>query len=130
MLSDATYREWAKPFSEGSHFQGDWSVGSKMLFLGPSEDGKISGMVSRIHENREHEFVSIEHLGFVADGIEDTTSENVNGWAGAYENYTFTEANGSTEVQVDIDVIDEYREMFEGMWPKALEKLKEIAERS
>ncbi len=130
MLGDATYREWATPFSEGSHYVGNWGSGSKMLFLGPWEDGKLGGMVSRIRENREYEFVSIEHLGFVADGIEDTTSENVKNWAGAHEDYTFTESNGLSEVQVDIDVAEEYTEMFEDMWPKALAKLKEIAERS
>jgi len=131
MLGDVTYREWTEPFHVGSYYEGDWSEGSKMLFLGPGEDGqKDGGMVSRIKENRKYEFVSVEHLGMVIDGVEDTTSEEVKKWTPSFENYTFTEKDGGTEVSVDMEVAnDEFKEMFEGMWPKALLKLKEIVER-
>jgi uncharacterized protein YndB with AHSA1/START domain len=131
MLGDATYREWTVSFHPGSYYKGDWSEGSKMLFLGPDETGeKEGGMVSRIKENRKYEFISVEHLGMVMDGVEDTTSEDVKKWTPAFENYTFTEKDGGTEVRVDMEVAsDEFKEMFEGMWPKALLKLKEIAER-
>ncbi len=132
MLEDATYREWTEPFHAGSYYEGDWSVGSKMLFLGPNDDGTTGGMVSRIVENRLYDFISIEHLGEVMNGVEDTTSERVKAWAGAHENYTFTENEGKTEVRVDLDFADgnpEMMAMFEAMWPKALAKLKEIAEK-
>ena len=71
MLGDATYREWTKPFNETSYFEGDWSEGSKMLFLGEDKDGKVlGGMYSRIAKNIPFEYVSIEHLGEVHDGVE------------------------------------------------------------
>ncbi len=131
MLQDTTYREWTEAFHKGSYYKGDWGEGSKILFLGPAETGKKEGgMVSRIKENRKYEFISIEHLGIVVDGVEDTTSENAMEWNSALENYTFTEKGGGTEVAVDIEVAnDQYKEIFEGMWPKALLKLKEITER-
>lgn len=130
MLDDATYRVWTEAFTAGSHYVGDWSQGSKILFLGPDpKTGKMGGMVSRIKENRQHEYISIEHLGMVNDGKEDTTSEAVKAWAGAHENYTFKEKKGATEVLVDIDITEDWKEMFEGMWPKALQKLKELAEK-
>jgi len=130
MLDDATYRLWTTPFSEGSYYKGDWSKGSKILFLGPNpETGKEGGMVSRIAENKHYEYISIEHLGIINDGVEDTTSDEVKIWAGALENYTFKEVNGKTTVLVNMDINDEYKEMFEGMWPKALKKLKELAEK-
>jgi hypothetical protein len=130
MLDDATYRVWTEAFTSGSHYVGDWSKGSKILFLGPDPNtGKLGGMVSRIAENRLHEYISIEHLGMVQDGIEDTTSEAVKAWSGAQENYTFKERNGNTEVLVDIDTTEDWKEMFEGAWPKALNKLKELAEK-
>lgn len=130
MLADTTYHQWTEPFHAGSYYEGDWSEGSKMLFLGPNDDGTLAGMVSRIEANRPYEFISIEHLGEVHNGIEDTTSERVKQWAGAHENYTFTEKDGVTEVGVDLDlnVGGEMAEMFEAMWPKALKKLKELAE--
>ncbi len=131
MLGDSTYREWTEPFHVGSYFKGDWSEGSKMLFLGPDETGKKDGgMVSRIKENRKYEFISIEHLGLVMDGVEDTTSEEVKKWTPSFENYTFTEKDGGTEVTIDMEIAnEEYKTMFEDMWPKALLKLKEVAER-
>jgi hypothetical protein len=37
-------------------------------------------MVAEIAENRRNEFISIRHLGFIANGIVDTTSEVVKAW--------------------------------------------------
>ena len=128
MLEDKTYRIWTEEFSPGSHYVGNWNKGSKILFLGPSNDGKLAGMVSRINENKLHKYISIEHLGEVYDGVEDTTSDRVKDWAGALENYTFIDKDGKTELVVDLDINEEFKEMFEGTWPKALQKLKSLCE--
>ncbi len=128
MLEDRTYRIWTEEFTPGSHYIGSWEEGSKILFLGPANDGKLGGMISRIKENKLHKFISIEHLGEVLDGVEDTTSDRVKIWAGALENYTLIYKNSKTELIVDMDINEEFKEMFEGMWPKALQKLKEICE--
>lgn len=128
MLQDKTYRIWTEEFAAGSHYVGNWNQGSKILFLGPTEDGKLAGMVSRIKENKLHKYISIEHLGEVYDGVEDTTSDRVKIWAGALENYTFVNKNGKTELVVDLDINEEFKEMFEGTWPKALQKLKSLCE--
>jgi uncharacterized protein YndB with AHSA1/START domain len=127
MLGDATYRQWTKPFHEGSYYKGSWEEGAKILFIGPNEEGEM-GMVSRIKENRPYEFVSIEHQGFYKDGVEDTTSEEATKWTPAFENYTFRDVAGGTEVSVDVDVPEEYEAMFTEMWPKALQELKQLAE--
>lgn len=130
MLDDKTYREWTAAFNPGSYYKGDWSKGSKILFIGPDpKTGEEGGMVSRIAENKPYEFISIEHLGIVKNGVEDTTSEEARKWAPAFENYTFKEKGGATEVLVEMDIEDENKKMFEEMWPKALQKLKEIAEK-
>lgn len=129
MLGKDTYKQWTDAFMEGSHYEGDWNKGSKIRFLAPDENGKMQGMVSQIKENKQYEFISIEHLGLIQNGKEDTSSDEVKKWAGALENYSFIEKNGSTEVGVDVDTDEEYTEMFEGMWPKALQKLKKLAEK-
>ncbi len=130
MLGDTTYREWTMPFNPGSYYKGDWSSGSKMLFLGPNPTGEgEGGMVARIKENRLHEFISIEHLGLVLNGVEDTTSDEVKKWTPAFENYTFTPSDGGTTISVTLDTNEEYKEMFEGMWPKALDILKKLCEK-
>ncbi len=130
MLGDATYREWTDVFQEGSYYEGSWDKGSKIKFLAPN-DGKPSGMSSQIVESRPYEYISIEHLGEVIDGIEDMTSGHAKQWAGSHENYTFNEIDGITTLTVELDgdgINSEITEMFDGMWPKALQKLKEIIE--
>lgn len=130
MLADATYRQWTAAFNPGSYFKGSWDEGSRILFLGPNPDGTgEGGMISRIAENRLHEFISIEHLGMIKDGVEDTTSDMAKQWTPAFENYTLRESPGATELLIDIDVPDEYKIMFEDMWPRALQLLKELAEK-
>lgn len=125
MLEDSTYREWTSAFAEGSYAVTDWKEGSKALFLGPTGEG----MVSQIATHRPNEFLSIKHLGVVKDGVEDTTSDSVKGWAGAFENYSLKEANGVSTLTIEMDTTDDHKGYFEEAWPKALSKLKEISEK-
>ena len=129
MLGEATYRQWTEAFAPGSHFVGSWEQGADIKFLAPDDKGAMEGMVSRIRENRPYEYISIEHLGVAQGGKDDTSSEAIKGWAGAFENYTFKETDGRTEVLVEMDTADEHQEMFQNMWPNALKKLKELAEK-
>lgn len=130
MLGDATYREWTEAFCPGSHYVGNWEEGSKILFLGPgNEGGEVGGMVSYIRVNRPQEFLSIEHVGMVSNGVEDTSSEAIKDWAGARESYSFVDKDGGTEVQVEMDITEKEMSNMAEMWKAALEKLKQISER-
>lgn len=124
LWTDDTYRKWTSAFSEGSYAETDWKQGSKVLFL----DGQGSGMVSRIAESKPNEYMSFEHLGEVKDGVEDTTSERVKQWAGAHENYTLKKVNGKTELTIDMDITEDFKEMFSNMWPAALNNVKRLSE--
>ncbi len=131
MLEDKTYREWTSAFHEGSYFKGNWEKGSAIQFLA-EDDGKLSGMASKIVENIPYKYISIEHVGEVIDSVVDTSSENAKQWIGAHENYTFQEKDGVTTLTIELEgkgINQEMDEMFKEMWPKALQKLKEISER-
>ena len=123
-LGPETYPKWTAPFAAGSYYEGSWSQGSRIKFLAPSG----SGMVAVIAEHRPNEFVSIRHLGFVSNGVEDTESESVRSWAPAYENYTFITIPEGTQVVVDQDVISAYEGFMQESWPKALDALKQLCE--
>lgn len=125
LWNDQSYREWTSVFGEGSRAETDWKKGSKVLFLGGSNEG----MVSKIEENITNEFMSIRHLGIVKNGVEDMDSEEVKKWKGAMENYTLKDVNGKTELIIDMDISEEHSDYFQTTWPKALEKVKEIAEK-
>lgn len=124
MLEDKTYRIWTEAFNPGSYAVTTWEKGSPAKFLGPNGDG----MISRIADNIPNEYLSIEHLGMIMNGVEDTSSDDVKAWAGAMENYSLKEKDGGTELTVDMDSDENYSKMFNEMWPKALQKLKEISE--
>lgn len=125
LLDDDTYRKWTSPFHEGSYAVTDWKPGSKALFLGP--DG--GGMVSRIAEHRANEYLAIEHLGTVKDGVEDTTSDEARKWAGARESYAVRGSGGQSTLVVEMDTTDEHERFFNDTWPKALASLKQLAEK-
>lgn len=126
LWSDESYRAWTAVFAEGSTAVTDWKKGSKVLFV----DGKGEGMVSTIVENKPNEFMSIKHLGTIKDGVEDLESEQTLQWAGALENYTLETKDGNTLLTVDMDITDEYKDYFLTTWPKALDKVKQLAEKN
>jgi hypothetical protein len=53
MLGEDTYRIWTEVFMPGSHYVGDWSKGSKILFLAPAETG------TRLHKSPSFLFATI-----------------------------------------------------------------------
>ena len=129
LFGEETYPKWTAVFSEGSKVETDWKKGSKALFI----DESNRGMVSRIAENVPNEFMSIEHLGMYDNGVEDYDSEHVKMWAGAKENYTLNETDGKTTLNIFMEMDESEAnkpmiEMFSEMWPKALVKVKELAE--
>ncbi len=125
----STYEFWVSVFNPTSTYEGCWDKGSKILFVGTDENGKKGGMVSQVVAHEPAKFVSIRHYGFLDGDKEITTGEMVEKWAGGYENYYFEENQGTTTVTVEMDVIEDYLDFFKNTYPKALEKLKEIAER-
>ncbi|HEX6181458.1 MAG TPA: SRPBCC domain-containing protein [Chitinophagaceae bacterium] len=126
LWNDTTYPAWTAVFSEGSRAVTDWKKGSKVLFV----DGQGSGMVSTIAESKPAEFMSFKHLGMIKDGVEDTTSDEVKKWAGAVESYSLKPADGNTELTVQIDLSEEWKDYFVTTFPKALDKVKELAEKN
>ena len=124
MLGPEGYREWTSEFAEGSYYEGSFDEGETIRFLTP--DGQ--GVVARIATSRPPAYVSIEHLGVIKDGIEDTTSEAVRAWAPAHESYALREVDGATEVSIEMDVTAEFEEYMNKTWPKALARLKDLCE--
>lgn len=119
MLEDATYRDWTRAFCEGSYFEGEWRTGADMRFLGPG-----GGMRARIERADAPEYVSIVHLGEIRAGAPVDGPE----WVDAYERYRFIElADGGTRLEIELlNVPAEYAPMMNEMWPKALERLRQI----
>jgi uncharacterized protein YndB with AHSA1/START domain len=119
LWSDAGYRKWTAPFSEGSYAESDWQEGSNIKFLSP--DG--NGMYGIIQKNIPFEQMSFEHQGEIKGGVAEKKE-----WAGAREQYFLTETNGATELRVTLDVTEEFESFFTETFPKALAIVKETSE--
>lgn len=123
------YEEWTSLFNPTSAYEGSWDKGSKILFTGVDSKGQKGGMVSKIAANIPNQFVSIQHYGILKEDQEVTEGPEVEKWANGFENYTFEENNGVTNVTVDLDAAEDLLDYMNQTYPKALDKLKEICER-
>lgn len=115
-----TYPKWTAVFAEGSQVETDWKKGSRAIF----GDGKGNGMLAVIHENIPNQYLSIKHIGEIKAG-----KETLHNWGESFENYNLNEKDGQTELLIDMDIVKEWIEYFQEAWPKALAKVKEIAEK-
>ena len=79
-------------------------------------------MKAMIAENRHGEYLSIRHLACFTKEKEDPIAEP------AFEKYTFGDVDGGTSLHVSIEGFESYAEMFQDMWPRALQLLKSLCE--
>lgn len=124
LWNDDTYRKWTAVFTEGSFAITDWKEGSKIVFMSPSGEGMNSVIARKI----PNEFMSFKHLNMVdtkTESIKDSKSPN---WSGALENYYLHEEDGITELKVEVDTEEDTVKYFESTFPRALKKVKELAE--
>lgn len=127
MLGKTTYEQWVAASWPGSSYHGEWKKGAQIRFIGADGGG---GTLGEITAQEPYSHVAIEHVAVLLDdGNEDRTSDMAKGWIGTTEAYTFTGENGATKLEVDITTAPEWASMFEDGWPKALEALKELAEK-
>lgn len=129
ITNKSTYEQWTALFNPTSTYEGTWDKGNKILFIGVDENGNKGGMVSKIVDNIPNQFVSIQHYGLVQGDKEITEGPEVEKWANGFENYTFEENNGTSNVIVDLDTTEDFIEYMNETYPKALDKLKELCEK-
>lgn len=124
LWSQESFKAWTSAFTEGWYAVSDWNEGSKIQFLSPEGHGLNSIIARKIPD----EFMSFQHIGIIDSGMEKNESEESKDWLGAFENYTLTDHNGMTELKVEVDTAEAYVEHMEESFPKALRKVKELAE--
>lgn len=120
IVDGSKYRAWTSVFQETSSFEGGWNKGDSIRFTAINEKGQTEGMVSEIAESTFPKYISIKHLGYIVDGVEDTTSEEIRKWALSFENYTIDKLDeDKTLFKLDMDATEEFHDMFLEIWPKA-----------
>lgn len=128
LSSKSSYEQWTAAFNPTSTYEGSWDEGGKIYFVGTDEKGNKGGMVSRIQEHRAPHFVSIKHLGMLQGDKEITSGPEVEQWANSFENYSLSEENGGTKVEVSLQTTADFESYMNEAYPKALQVLKELCE--
>lgn len=102
---------------------GELREGSELQFIS-AENGY--GVTSLVAEVVPGEFLLLKHQ---ADTQDTGKRERAQEWTGGQESYLLTEKDGSTTLQVAFDVPPEMEAYFKSNYPKALERVKVLAER-
>ncbi len=83
-------------------------------------------MTSLIEKLNLNEFVLFRHA---ADTKESGQQEREKEWTGGTESYSLTEKNGATTLIVKTDIPQELEEIFNIRLPRALKRIKALAEK-
>ena len=125
LWEDQNYRQWTTAFCEGSYAKTDWKEGSKVHFLAPSGEGMYSNIEILVPDEK----MCFYHIGELKNFEEQPLNDETRQWTGARENYTLSENNGITTLQVAMDITEQYLDYFKEAFPKGLALVKEIAEK-
>lgn len=123
LWDDKTFRDWSNIIDEGTYMVGEMKEGATVQFISGNSGYGVTSLVEKCIPN---EFVLLRHMG---DTKEGGTREREQEWTGGQESYSLTERDGDTTVVVELDAPPEQRETFKERLPKALARVKELAEK-
>ena len=123
LWEDVSFRDWASMIDEGTYMKGVMNEGNEIQFISSVNGYGVTSMIERLNPN---EFVLFRHG---ADTKEHGQQEREKEWTGGTESYSLTEKNGVTTLIVKTDVPQEQEETFNIRLPRALERIKTLAEK-
>lgn len=118
---DETFRQWSGLIDPGTHMVGELREGNEVEFISASGYG-VTSLVEKLVEG---EYVLLKHL---ADTQDEGTGERSKEWTGGAESYSLTEQDGITTLTAVFDIPPTQEEYFAVNYPKALARVKELAE--
>ncbi|OGE83796.1 MAG: hypothetical protein A2846_00110 [Candidatus Doudnabacteria bacterium RIFCSPHIGHO2_01_FULL_49_9] len=123
LWEDKSFRDWGSVIDEdGQYMVGELKEGNEIQFL--SENG--FGVTTLVEKLIPSEFISFR---MIADTIDSGEREREKEWTGGTESYSLAKRGGVTTLTVDIDVPPGQEETFKIRFPKALERVKILAEK-
>jgi uncharacterized protein YndB with AHSA1/START domain len=123
LLTKETYLEWANIFQEGSDYLAtdNFVQGSKVIF----GDGIGNGMVALVSTNEPNHKIQFTYTGEIKDGVENSMGE----LDGVTETYTLTQDGDEVLLEVETSMGDQWFEMMDTAWDKAMVIIKELSEK-
>jgi hypothetical protein len=122
LFEDKSFRDWGNIIDKGQYMVGEIKEGNEVKFISGSSGYGVTSLVEKLIPN---EFVSFRQM---ADTKESGEKERQKEWTGGTESYSLAENDGVTTLRVTIDIPSGLEEMFQDRFPKALERIKFLAE--
>lgn len=122
LWQDKTFRQWAGIIDSGTYMKGELQEGGEVEFISAENGYGVTSLVAKLVPG---EFLLLKHS---ADTQENGSEEREKEWTGGEESYSVTEKDGVTTLVVTFGVPAKMEEYFKLNYPKALEKVKELAE--
>lgn len=122
LWQDETFREWAGVIDTGTYMVGELKEGGEVQYISAENGYGVTSLVEKLVPG---EFVLLRHS---ADTQESGAHERKQEWTGGKESYALTEKGDTTILTITSDVPLELEEYFEINYPKALERVRELAE--
>jgi len=123
LWEDETFRDWANIIDEGTYLKGVMKEGNEIEFISSVNGYGVTSLIEKLIPN---EFVLFRHR---ADTKESGQQEREKEWTGGTESYSLTEKDGVTALIVTADIPDELEEIFNIRQPRALDRIKALAEK-
>jgi len=124
LWEDTTFRDWANAIDEGTYMKGVMKEGNEIQNISSVNGYGVTSLIEKLILN---EFALFRHS---ADTKDSGQQEREKEWTGGTESYSLTEKNGVTTLIVKIDVPQEQEETFNIIFPRALERVKTLAEKT
>lgn len=122
LWQDGTFREWAGIIDPGTYMVGDLKEGNEVQYISADNGYGVTSLVEKLVVN---EFLLLRHQADTQDTGKQLREEE---WTGGTESYSLAEKSGVTTLTVAFDVPSELEEYFKDAYPKALERVKTLAE--
>jgi uncharacterized protein YndB with AHSA1/START domain len=123
LWQDKTFREWAGLIDPGTYMVGDLKEGGEVQFISAENGYGVTSLVEKLNPG---EYVLLRHE---ADTKEAGTQKREKEWTGGKESYALVEKDGVTTLTAAFDIPPEMEDYFNDNYPKALQKLKTLAEK-
>lgn len=122
LWENKSLRDWGNIIDEGLYMVGEMKEGNEVQFISSASGYGVMSLIEKLTPN---EFVLFRQM---ADTKENGEQEREKEWAGGTESYSLTEKHSVTTLTVEIDVPLGQEETFKVRFPKALERVKILAE--
>jgi len=127
LIGKETYEKWVKAFTPGSTFKGEWKKGEEVKFFDPS----MGGTVAKLIECEPCKLIEANHIATLNKDMQmETTGPMTEKWIGTTEVYKLSGEDGFTNLAIEMETHEDFEDMFNSSWPKALENIKELAEKT